>query len=493
MIFRTLKDCDGNEIEQSEVKNSYGPSLRDSNKHNTVLAAYTSRGRVEGILPSSNQQITGYFNKQTEFLTGSKRKRSVVNERVQRQASNLTNLTDLVLTESINNPLLCLISGEILLFQINQDDFTSAYHYPVYVKDHLLNSNPAFDFGAFRQLADLIESGVDIAFFVHVFDEPGTFVFKDNIVATSETIVVVVPSGTLCERDGTDFRVYPVTDVNLAQYGVADVPVVNVEPNFTVITIVLLATAFLVIFMVLASYIWRPISNNDIPECIKPKYQRVDAPIIYNNQMTGDLDNLEKRGAGVDLSYIEGSQVLPNKPFLLENFNVRTFYDKLEDQNLHVATHLTRQKKDMQGFYDRIIQQTEGLKALISEAQVISTVEKSRHFEGEKILSLTERGEPVGSDSPKPFQFQPGSCDNVDELTAIIKDLINKLSNFKSTSLKRPTSAKDQYKAIQNNKLRSDILHDELQSSVEIIEKQVSMHRFIGIYNFVGVYTCVYP
>lgn len=62
---------------------------------------------------------------------------------------------------------------------INSTDRTAS-NYPVYVVNHLYNSNPTFDYGAFTQLAYLIaNTNVSISSFAHVFTEAGTYVFQD--------------------------------------------------------------------------------------------------------------------------------------------------------------------------------------------------------------------------------------------------------------------------------------------------------------------------
>ena len=90
-------------------------------------------------------------------------------------------LTTTVPSNQVPNPALCLELNEMVLFKvtINSTDRTSS-NYPVYVVNHLYNSNPTFDYGAFTQLAYLIaNTNVSISSFAHVFTEAGTYVFQD--------------------------------------------------------------------------------------------------------------------------------------------------------------------------------------------------------------------------------------------------------------------------------------------------------------------------
>lgn len=81
----------------------------------------------------------------------------------------------------IRNPLVCLEQEDTLAFKIyiNAND-RSLSNYPVYVKDHLYNNNPDFDYGAFRQLSFYItDTNISLSVFLHVFTDAGTYVFVD--------------------------------------------------------------------------------------------------------------------------------------------------------------------------------------------------------------------------------------------------------------------------------------------------------------------------
>lgn len=65
----------------------------------------------------------------------------------------------------------------------------------------------------------------------------------------------------------------------------------------------------------------------------------------------------------------------------LENFNVRVLYDKLEDQNLHLASQLARQEEDLCKFYKKICKQNEELKRLLQNMDPAKLEELERRAE----------------------------------------------------------------------------------------------------------------
>ena len=105
---------------------------------------------------------------------------------------------------------------------------------------------------------------------------------------------------------------------------------------------------------------------------LRPKYKNLGAPIPVI-PIPGVHDNPDIRTDAEAIAYgsIEPYGVSGGtNNGLLENFNVRTLYDKLEDQTLHISSQLARHQSDLRGFYDRISQQTEGLKEMLDQLDV---------------------------------------------------------------------------------------------------------------------------
>lgn len=98
--------------------------------------------------------------------------------------------------------------GNGLLF-----DLSVAGAYPIYMKDSMLNTNPSFDYGAFRALATKVNANAStVSAFAFSFTEAGTYVFGNSLNAAAQTIVVVMKAGTSCP---TEAAIVPLNEKNL--------------------------------------------------------------------------------------------------------------------------------------------------------------------------------------------------------------------------------------------------------------------------------------
>lgn len=68
----------------------------------------------------------------------------------------------------VDQPIVCLEFGQTVIWDVSHP---SREFYPVYLKSSLLNSNPSFDFGSFRELSDLMRSNLTIRTFAFTFNE----------------------------------------------------------------------------------------------------------------------------------------------------------------------------------------------------------------------------------------------------------------------------------------------------------------------------------
>jgi len=461
----------------SPLLGSFGLSFYNRITHSAQVCEFDQLGRVRGKIFTSSEGVLTQFG-----LSGFRRKRQT--------DSNSTDIAE------IDNPLLCLEIDEALVFTISSDG-NGSYHYPVYIKDHLLNTNEGFDYGPFNQLANYIATSVDVSNFVHVFNEAGTYVFADSILHENELVVRVMEDSTECARDGIDLRVLPTSEQYLNEYGVRKSQSQNEEPNFAVIFGVTAATVFLIILLILGLVIWKPKNMGiSMPKALKPKYRRVDAPpiIIQAGRDDDDMDDLEKRGVGVGAPAIVITDANPPPLEELENFNVRTFYDKLEDQTLHVTAQLAKQRQDLRGFYQRISQQTEDLKGLVGQMDVQAIVERNRALQREVHLHQGVgdvpgvRSEPLGQEAHTLYALG-GLGDRQTEVVKMLEQLLlqarkdlgpRKMQARRRKPIKRPRSAiaikasdPSRRWIIEREKLEKQLGEEEVKAVKEVVEKQV--------------------
>ena len=143
----------------------------------------------------------------------------------------------------INSPVICLPLGDTLMFAVN------SLHYPVYLKDHLANSQADFDYGAFTNLEERVKAGDQVDTFLFTFTQTGVFVIGD--VADSEQIAVVGVMDTNEKCNDPDKYIQPVTYDSLLKLGVTKSENIQESPNWTFILII-----FLIMIVGIPVLIW---------------------------------------------------------------------------------------------------------------------------------------------------------------------------------------------------------------------------------------------
>uniref|UniRef100_UPI0037E8190E uncharacterized protein n=1 Tax=Semicossyphus pulcher TaxID=241346 RepID=UPI0037E8190E len=246
-------------------------------------------------------------------------------------------------------------------------------HFPVYQKDHLFNSNPGWDFGAFRRLQILMkQTNFNSTRFAHVFTETGKYVFVDSAVPEWSTVVVVSEEGTECDPRSSVFQ--PMTPAQLVKYGIVKQHRLNLLPDWGVIAGILSLLLVVVVVLTTTVLVLRPGKAKLVSQWrTKPKWRSLGEPfcpadcVCSADSIVAPSQGgfLGSRGVGEgaeaeEPAVTKGGSV--SGRFDLEEFNVKTLYDKLEDQNLHIASQLARHRKDTQEFYRNICQQTETVK-----------------------------------------------------------------------------------------------------------------------------------
>ncbi|XP_041098352.1 SCO-spondin [Polyodon spathula] len=339
----------------------------------------------------------------------------------------------------IPNPIACLKPNDMIIFQLSLNHRNrSRSHFPVYQKDHLFNSNPSWDSGAFRRLGHLIkETRFNVSRFAHVFSEPGKYVLLDNAAPERSLIVVVSEHHTECES--RSFQ--PSSPGQLVRHGVLKQRQLNLVPNWGAIAGVLCLLALAVAVLTVSALVLKPVHAGLSPWRIwKPKWRSLGEPCIppgyiYTRASLECYDTLACRGEGEGAEIEEESAVFKagKRPgeMDLEDFNVRTLYDKLEDQNLHLAAQLSKHRSEMLDFYKSICQQTEALKETMEgmdPARLAVLEKKWVLFETPGLIKRIEDQETSSPTNDK-------SCSSAHLLEALLRGVEDLLFGMSSENL----------------------------------------------------------
>ncbi|XP_038634726.1 uncharacterized protein LOC119954022 [Scyliorhinus canicula] len=344
----------------------------------------------------------------------------------------------------IPNPIVCLRPHDLILFKLSiHRSNRSLSHYPVYQKDHLFNTNSDWDFGPFRKLDHFIrETNFNTSRFAHAFMESGIYVFYDHAEPDRALIVSVSKFNTDC--DSVPLLVQPPSPFQLVKHGILKQQKLNLAPDWALIIGTLCLLALLTALFTVATLVLKPTQSVLNPmQKWKPKWRSLGEPCIPPEYviLKDSLDFYEAvgpRGAGGagtedESALIAGKRQAETE---LEDFSIRTLYDKLEDQNLHLASQLSKQKSDLQAFYRHISQQTQELKEMLECLIPCELQNKERKWIMVEELETVSRAQAeasgimlsdgVGSSSTVTFQERNPIIQR-DQSSQMLEELLNNL------------------------------------------------------------------
>eukprot|EP00762_Andalucia_godoyi_P006881 ANDGO_08333.mRNA.1 variant len=243
----------------------------------------------------------------------------------------------------LDSPIMCLELGDSLLWSIS-----SSTNYPVYLPDSLLNTVSNFDYGAFLELQSRMRSGSStVSSFSFTFTTAGTYTFADAGDTSKLTLVVVMSSTQSCPS--TSSNVMAMTPTNAVLYGVTRNDDVSTPPDWILIGVVLAGIVVIVGVTVAACFYVRRSKAAD------SEYKRLGEDLVVP-QSIGSTKTLVADEEGGDSREVQ----------LLEDFNVKTFYDKLEDSTIHMMSQIANSNLQGLQMYRGILDETEKIKNLLA-------------------------------------------------------------------------------------------------------------------------------
>ncbi|XP_038949874.1 uncharacterized protein LOC102554611 isoform X3 [Rattus norvegicus] len=206
-----------------EIPETLGPDLQISGSARVHLVQFGPRGTF-GFIISRVDMLVSLLQGTTESSPSQKRHHRTTGP----EHPNIYH--------QIPNPVICLAAGDAILFQLHLLPHNrSASHYPVYQRQHLLNSNSHWDFGAFRRLGHLVrETNLSLSRFAHQFLDPGTYVLQDNGQPENIAVVLVKGEGAACGAGLSP--VQPSSPYQLGRLGVLRHRELTLGPDWTMIT-----------------------------------------------------------------------------------------------------------------------------------------------------------------------------------------------------------------------------------------------------------------
>ncbi|CAG9314260.1 unnamed protein product [Blepharisma stoltei] len=147
-------------------------------------------------------------------------------------------------SEGLSNPIACIKRNDTFLFSL-----TPRSHYPVYLKDSLLNTNKNFDYAAFKELEWRMKSSSSyVDTFAFTFTDAGIYDFVDNADSDKHIIIAVVGDSESCPSQDVTFLAR--TSLNLDALNIYAADNLMTEPQWGIIAGIIVALIILIILII---------------------------------------------------------------------------------------------------------------------------------------------------------------------------------------------------------------------------------------------------
>ena len=229
-------------------------SYSDGTSQRVAISSLPTQGGLDCSSDSSiysmtttQGKFTGVFGINSALLDVSQAGRRMLS-----LPNGTVTLTNRILTTGqsaqLSNPIVTIYVGDSVVFDVSKTS------YPVYVKDSLLNTNPNFDYSAFRNLQSTAQTTISFTTFSFTFSEAGTYVFSLSSNSASITLINVLAS-TIKQQTAAQFVEF--SESNLIVSGVKSSDNIVLSPDWNLVIGLLLGMLAIVLLVVGFLYYFR--------------------------------------------------------------------------------------------------------------------------------------------------------------------------------------------------------------------------------------------
>lgn len=293
-------------------------------------------------------------------------------------------LSNATVAPTLPRPAACIHVGDSMMWSVTTTP-AGEHVYPVYVKDSMLNSNPAFDYGSFRNLASLMRVpslAASVNFFAHTFLQIGVFVFATSINVEDIMLVRVVDVGQECPSQLNGAVFVPTTAENMVALGVKESVEAQLEPNWSLLA-ALMAGLFLTMAVVVSAlYFFRRLAWNDAGDASRKRYHALgDSKAAFRKKMAaaeageagaGDSEEAAMRaegGAGKK-GRLAGGRAAMQDVEEMDEEDLRDLIARMRQHHDEVISEFESQRDGAQRILSTLREEADALRRMIADAAV---------------------------------------------------------------------------------------------------------------------------